>query len=294
MAFEPGIFSAIVTPFTAAGELHPPGLTPIMRMHEAAGLDGVVVAGTTGEAAALTSCERRRLLEAAIESRGTLRVLAGTGSCSVADAVELTRHACSCGADALLVIPPFFIKGPSLPGLVGYYRAVLDAATRPVLLYHIPQYTAVPIADELVDQLAGHPMLAGIKDSAGDREATLARIARFPDLAILAGADHLVADVLAAGGAGCISGTSNPVPHLPAEIARCHRAGLDTSVPQALFAAAQQLFVRHGFVPSCKALLREAGYEGMHVRAPQLDLPDDEARHLCAEARALGIVRAAN
>ena len=131
------------------------------------------------------------------------------GPDSAARSLGLTRHAAEAGADAALVLPPFFYKNPAAEGLISYFRRVLDAAALPVLLYSIPQQTSVPITDAVMVGLRGHPNLAGVKDSAGDWTRTHAFITLYPELRIFAGSDRLAALCYAHGGAGCISGGAN-------------------------------------------------------------------------------------
>src|SRR5689334_3463175 len=145
-----GVCTAIITPFDPQGNLKLDLYAPFLDFQRSAGIEGVVVAGTNGEGTSLSVAERMELLEAVLASRGDLLVIAGTGAASVTDAVELTRHAGSAGADAVLVLPPFYFKNPTPQGIGAYFRRIMDASDVPVLLYSIPQQTAIAISDEMI------------------------------------------------------------------------------------------------------------------------------------------------
>ena len=201
-----GLLPAILTPLDLQGNLALEHFPTLLDFQRRAGMNGVVVCGTNGEGTSLSVAERKQTLETAIAHRGEFLIVAGTGAASVKDAVELTRHAAEVGADAALVLPPFFFKNPTAEGLAAYFRPVLDAADLPILLYNIPQFSAVAITDELLSLLADHPNLSGVKDSAGDWPRTQEFITRFPHLRIFAGSDRLASRCYAHGGAGCVSG----------------------------------------------------------------------------------------
>src|SRR5205085_602604 len=134
-----GVMTAIVTPFSESGELNLIALPPYLQFQEAAGIDGVVVCGTNGEGVSMSVAERKGLLEAVIGIKGALSVVAGTGAANLPDTIELTDHAASVGADAALVLPPFYFKNPSGQGVSAFYRRLLDSTDLPILLYSIPQ-----------------------------------------------------------------------------------------------------------------------------------------------------------
>lgn len=279
-----GILTAMVTPFDEAGELTFDALPQFLEFQRRHGIDGVVVAGTNGEGVSLAANERMRLLEAVMAQRGSMSVIAGTGACAVTDAVALTRHAGACGADAVLVLPPFFVRAPTAEGLAAYFGAVLDAARVPVLLYHIPQFTAVEITPALVELLAGHPRLAGIKDSEGDWETTQAWIAR-DGFVTFAGSDPLLSRALAAGAVGGISGTANAFPELVSAVYRAHSDGQDTAPSQRRLDAAIELLA--GFPPFAvnKSVLAMRGLPHMCVRPPLVPLATDQEQRLAAALR---------
>ena len=197
-----GVLTAILTPFNTEGRLILDNIPVLLDFQRAAGMDGVVVCGTNGEGASLSVEERKQVLETVLAHRGSFQVIAATGATSITDALELTKHAADAGADASLLLPPFFFKQPAVDGLVSYFETVLDAVDLPAMLYNIPQMTAVPITNALLDRLAGHPRLLGIKDSAGHWPRTLELITNYPGLQIFAGSDYLALQCLRAGGLG--------------------------------------------------------------------------------------------
>src|SRR2546426_5873655 len=154
-----GAMPAMVTPFDERGELNLDALPSYLDFQRRAGVDGVVVCGTNGEGVSMTVSGRKRLLESVIAQRGDFLIIAGTGAANFPDAIELTKHAAEAGADGALVLPPFFFKNPSAAGIADYFRRVLDIAEIPILLYSIPQQTAIPITDEVLEYLKGHPRL---------------------------------------------------------------------------------------------------------------------------------------
>ena len=214
-----GIYPAIITPFDAAGALDLGALGAFLDFQREAGVDGYCACGTNGEGTSLSVDERKRVLDAVIAGGGGLPVIAGTGACSVTDAVELTTYAGRAGAEAVLVLPSFFFPKPDARGLAAYFRRVLDASSVPVLLYSIPQFSGIPVTDEVLDLLAGHPRLAGVKDSAGDWGRSCEFLAR-RELAVYCGDDTLLARFLGGGAVGCISGVANAFPELLVDVWR--------------------------------------------------------------------------
>jgi 4-hydroxy-tetrahydrodipicolinate synthase len=283
--------TAILTPFDLSGGLALEQFPALIEFQQQAGIDGLVVCGTNGEGTSLSAAERKQTLETAMAHRGGLRIVAGTGATSVTDAVELTRHAAQVGVDAVLVLPPFFVKNASAQGLADYFLRVLDAADVPVLLYNIPQFTAVPITDALMALLAGHPNLAGVKDSAGEWARTHEFIDRYPDLRIFVGSDRLDAPCYAAGGAGCISGGANAFPELLAAVRDAFRRSPDDAEQaQARLNALLDITGRYPFLSSSKSILTQRGLPRLGVRPPLTTLAPEMETALFAELRAAGFL----
>ena len=280
-----GAMPAIFTPLDGAGNLALDVLPAFLEFQRTGGMTGVIVCGTNGEGTALSVAERKITLETVMPHRGDLTVIAGTGAASITDAIELTRHAAQVGADGALVLPPFFMKNPTDAGLAAYFRAVLDSADLPMLLYNIPQFSAVPITDGLLALLADHPNLAGIKDSAGDWTRTQEFITRYPALSIFTGSDTLAAQGLAAGGAGIISGGANAFPEIVAAVYRAHQAGTGTGAAQNRLAVLSEILRRYPFVAVGKSILAHRGLPRMGVRPPIVPLEAAQEEALLTELR---------
>lgn len=179
------------------------------------GCHGVALLGTTGEANSFSVAERKRILEAAVKSGiGPEQLIPGTGVAAGPETVELTRHALELGVTRVVMLPPFYYKGVSDEGVFAAYARIIEAigdARLKIILYHIPQVSAVPLGHGLIARLiAAFPgTVVGIKDSSGDLTNMQAIAAAHPGFAVLAGADPLLLPMLKAGGAGCITATSN-------------------------------------------------------------------------------------
>ncbi|MGV8935636.1 MAG: dihydrodipicolinate synthase family protein [Allorhizobium sp.] len=181
------------------------------------GCDGVALLGTTGEANSFSSAERRTILESALKAGISAdQLMPGTGVAAIPETVELTRHALSLGVTRVVMLPPFYYKGVSDDGLFAAYAQIIEkiADNRlQVVLYHIPQVSGIPLSLALIGRLiAAFPdTVVGIKDSFGDFSNMEAIIAAYPGFSVLAGADPLLLPLMKAGGAGCITATSNLV-----------------------------------------------------------------------------------
>ena len=287
-----GVLTAILTPFDLDGRLMLPWLPSLLDFQRDAGIDGVVVCGTNGEGTSLSVEERKRSIEVVLKHRGDLQVIAGTGATSVTDALDLTRHAADLGVDAALLLPPFFFKNPPISGLADYFLAILDAVEIPILLYNIPQMTSVPITDALLERLAAHPQLAGVKDSAGDWPRTLELIEKYPHLQIFAGSDYLAGQSFGAGGAGCISGGANPFPEIVVAVRDAYDTGDADTVDRAQARLDEMLdvLVRYPFVGASKSILARRGLPRMGVRPSLVNLNADEEAAMLAEFEAAGFL----
>jgi 4-hydroxy-tetrahydrodipicolinate synthase len=296
-----GVFAANVTPFDPASLAIDHGW---MRRHlawlRARGCDGIVPLGTNGEGPAMSVAERQAVIDTALAAADGLAVVPGTGCASLPDTVDLTRYALAAGADAVLVIPPFFFKNVSDAGVLAYYQRLCDAALQPgqqILLYHFPKLSAVPIGDAVVSGLRqSHPgCIAGIKDSSGDFESILHWNKLFPDLLIFAGSDSLASSATAAGVAGTITAGGNLIPDLLQGVRQAVLAGQDPAPMQ------EQVNLVRGWLersPSMHAatkflLTLFAGLPLTAVRPPLVDLNDAQRAELAALAAPFLAQRAA-
>jgi 4-hydroxy-tetrahydrodipicolinate synthase len=208
-----GCGTALVTPFTQQGAVDFPALRALVDWQIAEGIDFLVPCGSTGEAQTLNDSERERVVAAVVEvAANRVPVMAGATSNDTARAVDEAQRMCRLGADFILSATPYYNK-PTPEGLYRHFSAVADAATRPVCLYNVPGRTAVNLTPELALRLAGHPNILGIKEASGDLRQIMRVLELRPEgFSVFAGDDWLTLPVIAAGGDGLISVTSNEVP----------------------------------------------------------------------------------
>ncbi|HWQ13025.1 MAG TPA: dihydrodipicolinate synthase family protein [Roseiflexaceae bacterium] len=289
----PELFAASVTPFVStAGAVDHAWIPRHLRWMEANGVDGVVPCGTTGEGPSLGVAERMAVIDTVLAHRGRLAVIPGTGCAALPETIALTRYAIERGADAALVLPPFYFKGMSDAGLLEYFRAVCDAlpAGGKILLYHIPPVSQVAIPPAVIDGLLeSHPgALLGLKDSGGDPAHTAMLCARYPQLKIYTGGPPLTSRALADGAAGGIYALTNIFPRELRALLDAHAAGQSTEEPQRRVSALSEALRPYGNVPAVKALLPHvAGLPATAPRAPQLPLSSAEAEALLERVRAV-------
>ena len=220
-----GAFVAIVTPFID-GKLDEQGLQDLIEFQIAGGTHGIVPCGTTGESATMSHAEHHRVVELTIKTvAGRVPVLAGTGSNSTSESIELTRAAKAAGADGALMITPYYNK-PTQEGLYQHYKAIHDAVDLPIIIYNIPGRSIVDMSVATMARLAKLPRIAGVKDATNDLARPMrTRIACGKDFCILSGEDATAIPLLAGGGHGCISVTANIAPRLCADMHKAWQAG---------------------------------------------------------------------
>jgi len=207
-----GVLPALVTPFRE-GQVDEEAFVRLVERALAGGVHGLVPVGTTGESATLSHDEHRRVVELCVQTAaGRVPVVAGCGSNSTAEAIELVRHAKTIGADAGLVVTPYYNR-PSQEGLYAHYAAIAEAVELPVLVYNVPSRTSVDISNDTLARLSKLPNIVGIKDATGDiARASLQRLACGEDWVMLSGNDDGALGYMAHGGHGCISVTANVAP----------------------------------------------------------------------------------
>jgi 4-hydroxy-tetrahydrodipicolinate synthase len=212
MSMITGTLTALVTPFRQ-GEIDWKALAELVEWQIASGVDGLVPCGSTGESATLTHEEHLQIVREVVKvTRKRVPVVAGTGSNSTAEAVRLTRGAAELGADAALLISPYYNK-PTQEGIFRHYAAVAEAARIPIIVYNIPGRTASNLTPETIGRLARVEHVAGVKEASGSLAQVLEVIeAAGPDFAVYSGDDVLTLPIVAAGGHGVISVAANVVP----------------------------------------------------------------------------------
>jgi len=220
-----GVFTALITPMRD-GAVDERALHELVELQIAAGVDGIVPCGSTGEAATLSHAEHRRVIEVVVAaSRGRVQVLAGTGSNSTTEAIALTRHAKEAGADGALLISPYYNK-PTQDGVVAHYATIARETSFPLVVYNIPGRTASNLLPATFARLAEIEQIVGVKESSGDLNQMAHLIANVPDsFVVLAGDDWATLPLLSIGGRGVISTTSNVAPSEMVSLVRAFRAG---------------------------------------------------------------------
>ncbi|HEY3179762.1 MAG TPA: dihydrodipicolinate synthase family protein [Casimicrobiaceae bacterium] len=287
-----GLWCATLTPLGHDGAIDHARMVAHVRALFAQGVEGVAPFGTTGEGPSFSVAERRAGLDALFAAGiPASRLVAATGSSAFADTVALTRHAVQAGCARCLVLPPFFFKEVSDDAVYRYFAALIDAvgdARLSLYLYHIPQFSGVAIAPDVVAKLAAdYPRtLAGVKDSGGDFTYTKALLARAPQLAILVGHEPDLPRLLPAGGAGTICGVANTFPRLVAALLKPEVTQEDRDRMQAFL----DVIFRFPFLPAFKAIraaqMNDAAWRTL--RPPLFTLNEGDRARLFAELAAAG------
>ena len=294
MTHEPifrGAATALVTPLTAQG-IDYPQLGRLIDWQIESGIDALVICGTTGEGSTLTDKEHRDAIAFAVErTAGRVPVIAGTGSNDTAYAIDLTRFACEAGADACLVVTPYYNKATQ-NGLVAMYNAIADASTKPLILYNVPSRTGVGIQPATYRKLAEHPNIAAVKEANGNISAIVETRALVGDkLDIYSGNDDEIVPILSMGGLGVISVLSNLLPRETSQI--CHKffagdvAGAAQMQCQYL-PLIRALFSEVNPIP-VKAAMAAMGFCEDYLRLPLTPMEDAHRQVLLAEMRRQGL-----
>jgi 4-hydroxy-tetrahydrodipicolinate synthase len=214
-----------VTPF-AAGRVDPATIREFIEWQIAEGTSALLPCGTTGEVATLTSDEHRHVVATVVEAaNGRVPVIAGCGNYSTAHTIDMIRAAADVGADAALVIVPYYVK-PSQAGLAAHFLAVADESPLPIIVYNVPSRTVADISVETLAEIARHKKIVGIKDATGNlARVTAQRLACGTDFCQLSGNDDMALGFNAMGGVGCVSVTANVAPRLCAEFQKAMADG---------------------------------------------------------------------
>lgn len=271
------ILTAMVTPFDSSGALREDAIRRLARHLVEHGSDGLVVAGTTGEAPTLDDAEKLRLMEMVVDEVGDqATVVAGTGSNDTAHSVHLTAQAAERGVDAVLVVTPYYNK-PNRRGLVEHFKAVAAATDLPVLIYNIPARCVINLEPDLLAELGRIDNVVGVKQANSDPDQAR-RIVEDTGLALYAGDDNLLGPFAEIGGAGGITVSSHLVGEQMKELYEAARAG-DVERSRALDAELADVYRTLFIAPApatVKAALEMLGFEPGGVRLPLVELDDSE------------------
>ncbi len=288
-----GTLTALVTPFRD-GRVDEDALRALVERQIEAGIDGLVPCGSTGESATLSHAEHRQVVEIVIDAAaGRVPVVAGTGSNSTREAIEFTAHARDAGAEGALLLSPYYNK-PTQEGIYAHYATIAEETRLPLVVYNVPGRTASNIAAETVARLARLPGIVGIKEASGDLDQMAHVIAKSPtDFAVLSGDDALTLPLLALGGRGVISTSSNVAPAAMAELVRSFLAGDVAAARQRhyeLLSLFDVLFCETNPIP-VKAAVSALGLCDDEIRLPLTKLGDANLERLKVVMKDLGILR---
>ena len=264
---------AIITPFKD-GAIDYENFARIIEFQIANGTDAIIVCGTTGESSTLTDDEHVDAIEFAVkQTAGRVPVIAGTGSNDTAYAVWLSKEACRVGADALLVVTPYYNKA-STKGLIAHFTAIADASTKPIILYNVPSRTGCNITLPVYRELAKHPNIVATKEASGNISAIAEIIAAVGDqLDVYSGNDDQIVPILSLGGKGVISVLSNVMPKETHDICQLFFDGKvkeSASLQLKLLDLINNLFIEVNPVP-VKAAMNLMGYCSKEIRPPMCE-----------------------
>lgn len=289
-----GSLVAMVTPFSD-GKIDEAKLRELVEFHVQSGTDGIIPCGTTGESPTLSHEEHKRVVELVIKAAaGRIPIVAGTGSNCTAEAIDMTVHAAKAGADAALLVSPYYNK-PTQQGLYEHFRAIAQAAPDlPMIVYNIQGRTAVNVETETMARLAQIPNIVGVKEASGNLDQMSAVIlACGPDFTVLSGDDSLTLPLMAVGGRGVISVVAN---FLPKETVELTHAALEgdfkraREVHQRLFPICRAMFVETNPIP-VKEAMAMLGMIRAEWRLPMCPMGDANRERLRKTLAAAGILK---
>ena len=286
-----GMATAMVTPMTEKG-VDFDTLAKFIEFQIAEGINALVAVGTTGESATLSPEERKAVIRFTVEQvHGRVPVIAGTGTNNTAHVLDFTKSACDDGADAVLVVTPYYNKATQ-KGLINHYEVIADISQKPVIMYSVPSRTGCRITPDTAAILSQHPNIAGFKDANGDMDSTVETIAKCGNsLDIYSGEDSLTVPMLAMGAAGCISVLSNVVPRLATQMCDKFFAGDVAGAAELqckMLPLIRALFSEVNPIPA-KAAVAAMGFGEEYLRMPLSYLEDHNRENLLKQMRALGV-----
>ncbi len=288
-----GAATALVTPMHSDGSIDYESFGRLIDWQIAQGIDALVIAGTTGEGSTLSDAEHREVLAFAAERiAGRVPYIAGTGSNDIAYAIDLTKFACSIGADAMLVVTPYYNKATQ-KGLIASYNAIADASDKPIIVYNVPSRTGVGIEPATYLELSKHPNIKAIKEANGNISKIVETAALVGDaLDIYSGNDDQIVPILSMGGSGVISVLSNL---MPAETSLlCHRWFIGDTQTSAQMQCRfteliKTLFCEVNPIP-VKAAMAAMGFGGNNLRLPLTPMESANEAKLLTLMKAQGLI----
>ena len=286
-----GAATALVTPLNENGvDYEQFGRLVDWQIEE--GIDALVVCGTTGEASTLTDAEHRACIKFVVDRvAGRVPVIAGTGSNDTAYAIDLTKYACEVGADACLIVTPYYNKATQ-NGLIAMFTAIADAATKPIILYNVPSRTGCNILPATYAKLAEHPNIVGIKEASGNISSVVQTRALVGDkLALYSGNDDQIVPLMSMGGLGVISVLSNVLPRQTSELCKKFFDGDVAGAAKMqcdMLELVNSLFCEVNPIPA-KAAVAALGYCDNYVRLPLTPMEEPNRQRLLKAMRDNGL-----
>jgi 4-hydroxy-tetrahydrodipicolinate synthase len=290
-----GIIAPVVTAFHQSREIDFERSIAHCRWLLDHGCNGLVVFGTTSEANSLSLLERKRLLEAIVNSGiSPAQLLVGNGSCALPDAVELASHALQIGCSSVLMLPPFYYKAVSVDGLFAFFAEFVDRVADPrlrVYLYHIPPVAQVGIPSALIENLSKRfgKLITGIKDSSGNWENTRRLLTEFAEIQVFPGSEAFLLQALRLGAAGCISGTANVGAETMQQLYQNWQT-TEAEQIQSKLNRVREIFQRYPIIAAVKSVLASANndHDWRYVRPPLSPLKELDSKVLIRELEGLG------
>lgn len=286
-----GAIPALVTPYDSDGEISELVLRNLVDMQIQAGVTGLYLCGGTGEGILLTPSERKKVVEVVVEQcRGRVPVIVHVGSPSTNEAVDLARHACQAGANAVSSVPPFFYR-VSPAGIYTHYMRIAESSDLPLIVYNIPEFTGVTVTPSIMEKLMGIPTVTGIKFSSYNL-FELGQIAALGEgkLTILSGNDEVFLGALAMGAHGSIGLTLNFMPKLYLDIFKSFKSGRlnDAQELQRFAVSVIGALLKYPMISAAKEILKTFGYECGECRGPLESLSEAQSRELRKDLMQLG------
>ena len=288
-----GFATALATPMTSTGVDYD-AFARLIDFQLENGINALVAVGTTGESATLTPEERKEVIRFTVRRvDGRVPVIAGTGTNNTEHVLDFTRAACGDGADACLVVTPYYNKATQ-GGLIAHYTAVADASEKPIIVYNVPSRTGCNLQPATLSVLADHPRIAAVKEASGNMSQVVEIFQKCGDrLHVYSGEDGLVVPMLSMGGMGCISVLSNVVPKESVEMSdRFFRGDVAGAAEMQLklLELVNCLFCEVNPIP-VKAAISAMGFGTEHLRLPLTPMEPQNRARLYAEMKKLGVLK---
>ncbi|MFZ3058483.1 MAG: 4-hydroxy-tetrahydrodipicolinate synthase [Candidatus Methanoperedens sp.] len=288
-----GVLPALITPFTKDNKIDKQGLKQNIGFLIENGVSGIVPCGTTGESATLSIKEHEQVIEIAVEC-STVPVVAGTGSNNTTEAIELTRFAKDAGADAALLITPYYNK-PNDRGMLAHFKKIANEVDIPMIVYNVPSRTGINLKPEIVAELAKESNIVGIKEASGnlDQVTRIIEMTQDEDFVVLSGDDGLTLPIMSLGGAGVISVVANVAPKLTVSMVEAFQRGdMDEArrLHLALAPLIRAVFLETNPIPVKKAV-ELIGLPAGHLRLPLAPMSEDNERKLKAALNDLHLIK---